>query len=119
MITSGTGSDFGSAVWGRSAWSPICRCGIIIKITRSTSRRSINGTTFTSDKIPRLPPREARAMSHLAGRELPLRRGLSHRARKTTKDELLAGLELGGDETNLIDTSFVHNVNGASDLHEE
>jgi hypothetical protein len=33
---------------------------------RSTSRISINGTTFTSDKIPRLPPREAKAMSHLA-----------------------------------------------------
>src|SRR5271167_2820620 len=119
MITSGTGSHFGSAVWGRSAWSPICRCGIITKITRSTSRISINGTMFTSDKIPCLPPREAKARSRLAGKEWTLRRGLSHRARKTTKDELLAGLELGGDQADLIDTSFVHNVNGASDLHEQ
>ena len=29
-------------------------------------RISINGTTFTSDKIPRLPPREAKAMSQLS-----------------------------------------------------
>jgi hypothetical protein len=29
---------------------------MIIKITRSTSRISINGTTFISETIPRLPP---------------------------------------------------------------
>src|SRR5260370_41967690 len=29
---------------------------MIIKITRSTSRISINGTTFMSETIPRLPP---------------------------------------------------------------
>jgi hypothetical protein len=54
---------------GKSAWSPIWWCGMIMKMTKSTSRISINGTTFTSDKIPRLPPREAKAMSHLAVNE--------------------------------------------------
>jgi hypothetical protein len=45
---------------------PIWWRGMIMKMTKSTSRISINGTTFTSDKIPRLPPREAKAMSQLA-----------------------------------------------------
>ena len=42
---------------------------MIMKMTKSTSRISINGITFTPDKIPRLPPREAKAMSHLAVKE--------------------------------------------------
>ena len=45
---------------------PIWWRGTIMKMTKSASRISINGTTFTSDKIPRLPPREAKAMSQLA-----------------------------------------------------
>jgi hypothetical protein len=54
---------------------PICRCGMIRKITRSTNRISINGTTWTPDKIPRLPPKAAKAIRYSVD---PARGVLSH-----------------------------------------
>ena len=72
MIASEPATESGLAdCCGKSAWSPIWWRGMIMKMTKSTSRISINGTTLTSDKIPHLPPREAKAKSHLAVNEWP------------------------------------------------
>jgi hypothetical protein len=68
---------------------------------------------------PALTTESSKAMSHLAVKELTLRGVFSHGARKATKDELLASLELGGDEADFIDASFVHDVNGVSHIHEK
>ncbi len=53
-----------------------CLCGMIMKTTSSTSRTSINGTTFTSVMIPRFEPSTDIVMSHLASEDAP-RGGLS------------------------------------------
>jgi hypothetical protein len=49
---------------------------MIIKITRSTSRISIKGTTFISETIPRLPPTDI-PIIHLAPVKCPARRTLT------------------------------------------
>src|SRR5713226_5862791 len=98
---------------------------MIIKITRSTSRISIKGTTFISETIPRLPPTDI-PIIHLGSGKCPTRRTLTscengwgkphpHKPKKI----LLASFELGGDQTYLVDASAAHDVDGAGDVHEQ
>src|SRR5579859_3811453 len=84
---------------------------MIIKITSSARRISISGTTFGSAATPRLPPTTI-PMSHLANFRA---RGLSHPAKKT---RLLPCFELGGDQTDLVDTGAAHDVDGLGDVLE-
>src|SRR5260370_40507788 len=105
--------------------------GMIMKITRSTSRISINGTTFISETTPRLPPTNI-PMAHLV-RLKCLARRTSHPGARPVKwptcesgwgkprpyEKLLTGFELGGDQANLVDTGAAHDVNGAGDVHEQ
>src|SRR5260370_10500148 len=87
---------------------------MIIKITRSPSKISSSGTTFISETIPRLPPTDI-PMIHLVWLKCPARRTLTS---VQTCEKLLTGFELSGDQTNLVDTSTAHNVDGAGDFHE-
>src|SRR5579863_10172906 len=87
-----------------------------MKITRSTSRISISGTTFASAMMPRLPPREPMPMSHLACRVEPCEED-SHIPR--TSENLLPCFQLCGDQANTVDTRAVHDVNGARNFHEQ
>src|SRR6266404_4052069 len=108
---------------GKSAIIPLCLCGMIIKITSSTSRTSINGTTFISTKIPRFAPPTDMPMSHLVRkisreedshiRESELRTSLQ---RRNAEEILLAGLELGGDQPDFIDAGAAHDIDCARDL---
>ncbi len=50
---------------GNSTARPLGLCAMIIKMTSSTSKTSINGTTFISTKIPRFEPPTDIPMSHL------------------------------------------------------
>src|SRR5436853_2959328 len=96
---------------------------MIIKITRSTSRISISGTTFMSETIPRLPPTDI-PIIHLvygdsdlesAHRAKAPRGGFSHPYKSKN---LLARFELGGDQTNLVNAGAAHDVDGPGDVHE-
>src|SRR5713226_9669209 len=98
--------------WGTSASRPLEYTGMIIKITRSTSRISINGTTFMSETIPRLPPTDI-PIIHLVSGKCPARRTL------TTCEKLLARFELGGNQTNLVNAGAAHDVDGTGDVHEQ
>src|SRR5271157_11558 len=117
IVSGGTTVTGGPASWGRSAWSPTCWWGMIMKITNSTSRISISGTTFASQSIPPLPPIKPILMSHLAARFGPCERTLTTLRRKSRK--LLAGLELGGDQTDLVDAGLFHEIDGAGHVHEQ
>src|SRR5215470_14044078 len=87
-----------------------------MKITSSTSRISISGTTFISDTIPPLPP-TSMPMSHLAS--LSTRRGgLSHPARKPLAI-LLPCFQFRGNQPHFIDARAVHDVDGARHLEEQ
>src|SRR6267142_2549813 len=105
---------------------------MIIKITRSTSRISINGTTFMSETIPRLPPTII-PMSHLVSRnrkavnvpeQMP-REEDSHitwrharpRQRERAKN-LLTGFEFCGNQADFVDARAAHDVDSARDFHE-
>src|SRR5207244_4791990 len=87
---------------------------MIIKITSSTSRISISGTTFGSAATPRLPPTSI-PMSHLA-KKFACERTLTSCER--AKQKLLACLELGGDQTDLVDAGAPHDVDGFGDVLE-
>src|SRR6267143_1798033 len=103
-----------------------------IKITRSTSRISINGTTFISETIPRLPPIII-PMSHLVLRsrkaasvqeQMPreedshiTKRHTGSRRRERAKN-LLTGFEFCSDQADLVDARAAHDVDGARDFHE-
>src|SRR5256885_10170164 len=86
---------------------------MIIKITSSTRRISISGTTFGSAATQRLPPTSI-PMSHLA--KICLRED-SHTLR-TSKRKLLTRLELGGDQTDLVDAGAAHDVDGFGNVLE-
>src|ERR1700730_11741928 len=92
---------------------------MIMKMTKSTSRISINGTTLSSTMVPRCEPPTAIAMSHLALKHAP-RGGLSHHLRPRRNGRaaknLLTSLELGGDQTNPVDAGAAHDVNSAGDF---
>src|SRR6267378_4147543 len=105
---------------------------MIIKITRSTSRISINGTTFISETIPRLPPTII-PMSHLVLRsrkaasvqeQMP-REEDSHitwrhtgpRRRERAKN-LLTGFEFCSDQADFVNARAAHDVDSARDFHE-
>src|SRR5882672_6180218 len=105
---------------------------MIIKITRSTSRISINGTTFISETTPRLPPTII-PMSHLVLRnrkavnvpeQMP-REEDSHitwrhagpRQRERAKN-LLTGFEFCGNQADFVDARAAHDVDSARDFHE-
>src|ERR1700732_1933169 len=93
---------------------------MIMKMTKSTSRISINGTTLSSTMVPRCAPPTAIAMSHLALKHAP-RGGLSHHLRGRDgaagpRKNLLTSLELGGDQTDPVDAGAAHDVNGAGDF---
>src|SRR6266478_8796867 len=122
--------------WGTSASKPVEYTGMIIKITKSTSRISINGTTFMSETIPRLPPANipiihlvfggsdrvgARVRSKMPGEEdSHIQRKQAERAPPLqTEKNLLARFELGGDQTNFVDAGAAHDVDGAGDVHEQ
>src|SRR5580704_13532614 len=119
-----------SAGWGKSAGRPNCVWGrIIIKMTRSTSRISISGTTFISATGPNFePPREI-PMSRLACSQLPreedshtLRRPKRDRSEKeilTNSNWLLPGLELSRDQADPVDSRAAHDVNRAGNFHEQ
>src|SRR5271168_417789 len=111
-MPSGTGSAGASVCCGIRVSNPLLPAGIIIKMTSSTSKISINGTTFISGTMPRLPP-TTMPMSHLAPRIAP-RGGLSHPAKN-----LLTGFELRRDQPNFVDARAAHDVNGARDFHEQ
>src|SRR5216684_4469548 len=120
--SSGGGGTLSVEDWGTTASKPTEYFGMIIKITRSTSKISINGTTFISETVPRLPPTDI-AMIHLVWEQLPGEED-SHilwRDRKPADPAktLLTGFELGGDQANLIDAGAAHDVNGAGDVHEQ
>src|ERR1700756_4214991 len=95
---------------GNSAIKPFCLSGMVIKMTSSTSRTSINGTTFISTKIPRFAPPTDKPMSHLVRknsreedshiRQSELQTSLQQR---NAEEILLAGLEFGGDQPYLVD----------------
>src|SRR6267142_1791353 len=105
---------------------------MIIKITRSTSRISINGTTFMSETIPRLPPTII-PMSHLVSRnrkavnvpeQMPREedshitwRHASPRQRERAKN-LLTGFEFCGNQADFVDARAAHDVDSARDFHE-
>jgi hypothetical protein len=63
---------FGSRWRSRLRWSwylspqTHCVCGRIMKMTNSTSRTSISGTTFISEMVPRFEPPTDIPMIHLA-----------------------------------------------------
>src|SRR6266550_1607605 len=119
--------------WGTSASKPVEYTGMIIKITKSTSRISIKGTTFMSETIPRLPPTNIPIIHLVFWRLRP-----GHRSEQTpreedsytqrkqvkqapplqTKENLLARFELGGDQTNLVNAGAAHDIDGAGDVHE-
>src|ERR1700682_37722 len=108
-ITEGCGSTRpDSAACGNCAIMPACLCGMIMKMTSSTSKTSISGTTFISTKIPRFEP-TASPMSHLVS-EIPARRTL------TSSEKLLTSFELCGDQANLIDAGAAHDVDGPRDF---
>src|SRR6476646_2070143 len=96
-----------------------------MKITKSTSRISISGTTFISEIVPSFaPPREI-PMTRLASRKIPreedshtLRRPGSGRC-KPLEETLLPGLELGRNQADSVDTGAAHNVDGAGHFHEQ
>src|ERR1700687_2574254 len=109
---------------------------MIIKITRSTSRISINGTTFISETIPRLPPTNIPMIPLLFGDsagvganvsgKCPARRTLTIRENGWGKppplqtcEKLLTSFELGGDQTNLVNARAAHDIDGAGDIHEQ
>src|SRR6266850_460811 len=117
---------------GITASRPLEYTGMIIKITRSTSRISINGTTFISETTPRLPPTII-PMSHLVLRnrkavnvpeQMP-REEDSHitwrhtgpRQRERAKN-LLTGFELCGNQADFVDARAAHDVDSARDFHE-
>src|SRR5258707_2961519 len=87
---------------------------MIIKITRSTSKISISGTTSISETIPRLPPTDI-PMIHLVWLKMPREEDAHIR---TELRKLLTRFELGGDQTNLVDTSTAHDVDGTGNFHE-
>src|SRR6266478_5261642 len=121
--------------WGTSASKPVEYTGMIIKITKSTSRISINGTTFMSETIPRLPPANIPIIHLVFGgsdrvgarvRSKMPREEDSHIQRKQaerapplqTEKNLLARFELGGDQTNFVNAGAAHDIDGAGDVHE-
>src|SRR5216684_5612500 len=116
-VSGGSYGIRGSVCCGMAASSPLWRCGMIMKMTSSTSRISISGTTFTSETIPRLPTTTPMPMSHLAKRN-PLRGGLSQHCAKPER-ELLSCFQLGGNQTHLVDARSAHDVDCARDVHEQ
>src|SRR6267154_5848832 len=86
---------------------------MIIKITSSTRRISISGTTFGSAATRRLPP-TCIPMSHLA--KIACERTLTSCER--SKQKLLTRLELGGDQADLVDAGATHNVDGSGNILE-
>src|SRR6266481_6436681 len=80
---------------------------MIIKITSSTRRISISGTTFGSAATRRLPPTII-PMSHLA--KIACERTLT--SCKRAKRNLLTCFELGGDQADLVDAGAAHDIDG-------
>src|SRR6267378_5897965 len=127
MTTSPSGGSESTGAfeaWGTNASSPLECTWMIIKITRSTSRISINGTTFISETIPRLPPTII-PMSHLVFPEQMPREEDSHITWRHTgprrgerAKNLLTGFELCGNQADLVDARAAHDVDGARDFHE-
>src|SRR5258708_25595027 len=111
--SSGGGGTLSVEDWGTNASRPTEYFGMIIKITRSTSKISISGTTFISETIPRLPPTDI-PMIHLVWLKCPARRTLTS---VQSCEKLLTGFEFGGDQTNLVDTSTAHDVHGTGNFH--
>src|SRR5713101_2670421 len=118
--------------WGTSASKPVEYTGMIIKITKSTSRISIKGTTFMSETIPRLPPTNMPIIHLVFGdcravtvrSKCPARRILTSSETGgaspplQTEEKLLARFELGGNQTNLVNAGAAHDIDGAGDVHE-
>src|ERR1700675_3015217 len=94
---------------------------MIIKITRSTSRISISGTTFISETIPRLPPTII-PMSHLvyAAAERPAFRSKCPARRTLTSpgENLLTGFEFCSDQADFVNARAAHDVDSVRDFHE-
>src|SRR5256885_16007925 len=97
---------------------------MIIKITRSTNRISINGTTFISETIPRLPSTNI-PIIHLVSGKCPTRRTLtcSENGRSKprplqTQENLLARFELGGDQTNPRNPGPPHDADDPANVQE-
>src|SRR5216684_350632 len=86
---------------------------MIIKTTSSTRRISISGTTFGSAATPCVLPTNI-PMSHLA--KIACERTLTSCER--TKRKLLACLELGSDQADLVDAGATHDVDGFGDVLE-
>src|SRR5579883_338418 len=106
---------------------------MIIKITSSTSRMSISGTTFTSATTPRKPPPTEKPMSRLAfpppiertlnSREedshIPARAAQMRRRSPLQREQtLLPGFELCRNQADLVNAGAAHDVDGASHVHE-
>src|SRR5438034_10079322 len=87
---------------------------MIIKITNSTRRISISGTTLGSAATPRLLPTII-PMSHLAKDCL---REDSHILQTRAKRKLLACLELGGDQADMVDAGAAHDIDGLGNVLE-
>src|SRR4029077_3991386 len=79
---------------------------MIMNMTSSTSRTSTSGTTLIATKVPRFDPSTAIPMSHLARSFRPARRTL------TSRNYLLAGFQLCGDQADLVDAGAAHDVDG-------
>src|SRR6266550_2576797 len=105
---------------GTSASKPVEYTGMIIKITKSTSRISIKGTTFMSETIPRLPPTNIPIIHLVFGDSdrVTVRSKCPARRTLTSSENLLARFELGGDQTNLVNAGAAHDIDGAGDVHE-
>src|SRR5690349_2343931 len=96
-----------------------------MKMTKSTSRISISGTTFISEIVPNPRPPSDISMSHLAYFTVP-REEDSHTLRRPGGGRpqshnvlLLTGLELGRDQPYFVDSRPAHDVNGAGYFHEQ
>src|SRR5260370_31579346 len=76
---------------------------------------SINGTTFISVNVPRFLPPTCVPIIHLAknspGEEDSHNPAKNHEPQNSA--ELLSGFELRGDQTDFVDSSAAHDINGA------
>src|SRR6516225_8094961 len=92
---------------------------MIMKMTRSTSRISISGTTFHIGNDSALTAQRDNTHESPRSSNFPCEAGAPISRKERLDERLLTGLELGGDEADLVDAGALHDIDGAGHVHKE
>src|SRR6516162_1383350 len=92
---------------------------MIMKMTRSTSRISISGTTFHIGNDSALTAQRDNTHESPRSSNFPCEAGAPISRKERLDERLLTGLELGGDEANLVDAGALHDIDGVGHVHKE